>query len=238
MDKMLVRLSWVFLLIGLGLLGGAGYAASRVAAFVRGATAAEGTVVELVPSTSTDNDGHRSTTYRPVVEYQAGEGEPRTFTDGMGSSPPAFDVGERVTVLYDPARPTDARIRATFSLWGVPMIVGGIGAVFAVLGGVLLGVRAAGQRRAEALRLNGRRVQARFQAVEVNTSLSVNENHPWRIVCQWQDPATGLLHLFKSENLWFDPTPYIHAAELTVFVDPQRPRRHHVDVSFLPKLAA
>src|SRR5512140_554584 len=49
-NKLLVRLSWVFLLVGLGLLGGAGYAASRVAAFVRGAATAEGTVVELVSS--------------------------------------------------------------------------------------------------------------------------------------------------------------------------------------------
>ena len=101
----------------------------------------------------------------------------------------------------------------------------------------ILAVRAAGRRREAELRLHGRRVQARFQAVERNTSLEVNGNHPWRIVCQWQDPTTGLLHLFKSRNLWFDPTPYVKVQELTVFVDPRKPKRHFVDVSFLPRLA-
>jgi hypothetical protein len=219
--------AWVFLLLGLGLLGGGGVAASKVKAFADRALSAEGTVIEL----------RGSETYRPVVEFTAASGQRRTFAHGVSSSPPAFDVGERVTVLYDPEDPRDARIAGTFSLWFLPIVLGGMGAVFALIGGGILAARAAGRRKDEELRLHGRRVQARFQAVERNTSLEVNGRNPWRIVCQWQDPTTRLVHLFKSRNLWFDPTPYVRAQELTVFVDPRRPKRHLVDVSFLPKLA-
>ena len=235
MNRTISILAWVFLT--LGLLGGGGWAASRAMAFLGRATSAEGTVVELVPSTSTDDDGHRSTTYRPVVEFTAASGERRTFAHRVASAPPAYQVGERVTVLYDPGDVHDARIQGFSALWLLPTILGGLGAVFALVGGIILAVRAAGRRREAELRLHGRRVQARFQAVERNTSLEVNGNHPWRIVCQWQDPTTGLLHLFKSRNLWFDPTPYVKVQELTVFVDPRKPKRHFVDVSFLPRLA-
>jgi hypothetical protein len=232
------RLGWLFLLLGLGLLAGAGYAASRTAAFLRIAASADGTVVDLVESVSTDSDGRRSRTYRPVVEFAPASGAVRTFTSSSGSSPPAYDVGERVTVLYDPQNTHDARLKGTFSLWGVAIILGGIGLVFGGIGGGMIAARSARRRREADLRLRGRRVLARFQSVERNTSLRVNGQSPWRILCQWQDPATGLLHVFKSQNLWFDPTPYVQVQELTVFVDPVKPKRYVVDVGFLPKLAA
>jgi hypothetical protein len=238
MEKTIGRLGWLFLLLGLGMLAGAGYAASRTAAFLRIAASAEGTVVALDESVSTDSDGRRSHTYRPVVEFTPASGAVRTFTSRTGSSPPAYDVGERVTVLYDPQDLGEARLKGTFSLWGLAIILGGIGVVFAGIGGGMIAVRG-GRRKLEAeLRLRGRRVQARFQSVERNTSIQVNGRSPWRILCQWQDPSTGLLHVFKSQNLWFDPTPYVQVQELTVFVDPAKPKRYVVDVGFLPKLAA
>lgn len=238
MNRTLIWIRWLLLLLGLGLLAGAGFLASRTSAFVSSAANAEGIVVDLESSTSTDSDGRRSSAAHAVVEFSPAGAPARRLRSSVDSSPPAFDVGERVTVLYDPANPARARIRATFELWGGPIILGGIGGVFALIGGILLLVSHAGRRREAELRLHGRRVQARFQSVERNGALEVNGEHPYRIVCQWQDPATGLLHVFRSQNLWFDPTPHVRVEELTVFVDPKNPRRHLVDVSFLPKLAA
>jgi hypothetical protein len=225
-------LQWVFLLIGAGLLVGAGLVASRTQSFLAGAESAPGKVVGMRPHRS-----DRGTTYAPVVEFQPASGARQTFEESTSTSPPAYRLGEAVEVLYDPSDPTDARLRGLFSLWGGSLILGGIGAVFALVGGGMLLSRRAARRSAEDLRLRGRRVQARFQAVERNGALRVNGRSPWRITCQWVDPATGLLHVFRSENLWFDPTDHIRTSELTVFVDPRNPKRHHVDLSFLPKLA-
>ncbi len=59
----------------------------------------------------------------------------------------------------------------------------------------------------------------------------------WRITTQWQDPARGHLLLFESKRLWFDPEPFIHGDRLTVLIDPQNPKRHVFDLSFLPEVA-
>jgi hypothetical protein len=231
MARTIVWISWMFAIVGAGLLGGAGYWTSRVADFERRAACAEGTVVELVRSGS-------GNTYSPRVRYRTYSGAERTYQSSVSSSPPRFAVGDRVDVLFDPGNPADVRIRSFLDLWFGPTLLGGLGSIFGAIGAGMLLVRWASGRRAAELRLRGRRVLAKLQSIERNTSLAVNGAHPWRIVCQWIDPATGMLHLFKSENLWFDPTPHVHAGELTVFVDPRNPRRYVVDVSFLPRLAA
>jgi hypothetical protein len=230
MDRTVATAKWVCLLVGLGLILLGGYWASRVQAFVGGAAPAAGTVVEL-----RREPGQR--TFAPVVRYQPATGAPRTLVGQVASNPPAYRVGEAVAVLYDPLDPSDARIDGLFSLWGGPLLFSGIGAILGLVG---LGISAARRRtlrKIEDLRLRGTRVQAQLQAVERNHSVKVNGRHPWRIACQWVDPTTGLLHVFRSQNLWFDPTPHLHGRDLTVLVDRQDPRRYHVDLSFLPKLA-
>jgi hypothetical protein len=65
----------------------------------------------------------------------------------------------------------------------------------------------------------------------------LNGRSPWRIVAQWQNPESGQLHVFNSENLWFDPTRYVTTKQLKVLLDPKDATRYHIDVSFLPQLA-
>ncbi len=50
-------------------------------------------------------------------------------------------------------------------------------------------------------------------------------------------PGDGGVQVFRSENLWFDPTDDLKREAVTVYVDPRNPRRYAMDVSFLPKLA-
>jgi hypothetical protein len=87
--------------------------------FLTDAERARGTVVALEWRTS-----HTSSTYRknrgndgpvahPVVEFTSADGTPRTFEDSAGSSPPSYDVGERVEVLYRADSPEDARINGS-----------------------------------------------------------------------------------------------------------------------------
>ncbi len=232
MDRFIRRFAQLALLGGLLFLGGAGYWAFTSSAFVSRAQVAAGNVVDLERSTSSD-----SVVYHPVVRYRLATGQERVLRGSVGSSPPAYQVGEPVEVLYDPGLPEDARLRSVFSLWGGPLILLGMGGVFAGIGGGILAARKAAGRREEELRRRGTPVQARFLYVERNPRLEVNGMHPWRIVCQWQDPATGKVHLFTSRNLWFDPAPFVQEKELTVFVEPRNPKRYAMDVSFLPEAA-
>ncbi|WEJ73075.1 hypothetical protein [Pseudomonas sp. PSE14] len=112
-----------------------------------------------------------------------------------------------------------------------------LGVVFlAIGGGIILAGRWKAARIAY-LQQNGVLVSADFQSVEINQSVSVNGRNPYVIVCQWLNKETSELHLFESDNIWFDPSDYIERDTIEVLVDRGNPSKYHVDISFLPRLA-
>jgi len=232
--KKLRTFKYLFGGIGLALLVGAIAWWFNTRNFIARAAKASGTVVELVEVR--DSDGG-SSTYKPVVNFTATNGTTISFASSYSSRPPAYSVGETVEVLYAPDDPNDARIDGFGSLWLGPVILGGIGMVFSAIGGGLWIAAGIGERRRNWLMAYGTAVQTDFQGVERNTSLKINGRSPWCIVSQWQNPETSKLLVFKSENLWFDPTRYVGGKQLTVLLDPQNLKRYHMDVSFLPELA-
>lgn len=118
----------LLLLVGLALMGAGGYLANRSKTLVEKGEVGEGTVIALRPVRPNEIDS----SYGPVVRFRLRDGEERTFETGQGSSPPAFRIGERVEVLYDPRNPAKAMTRAPFQLWGWPIIIGAIGLALAV----------------------------------------------------------------------------------------------------------
>lgn len=230
--KTLNIIKYVFSIIGLGMLVGAYFLYSNTTSFLEQAVTAEGTVVELVRSRSSD-----SVSYYPVVVFEDASGRHVEFQSNTGSNPPSYSRGETVTVLYERANPESARINGFFSLWGGATIVGGLGLVFGLVGGGMLVFGAARGRSKDYLQKNGVQVHAKFQSVEHNTNLTVNGRSPYRIVCQWQHPQTKVVHLFRSENLWFDPSDHIPGDTVPVLVDESNLKRYWVDTSFLPQVA-
>ena len=223
---------FLFTLIGLGLCAGAVFLYDDTRSFLAEAQQTEGTVIDLQVSRSSD-----SYTYRPVVRFTTPGGEAMEFVSSVGSNPPSYDRGETVDILYLPNSPRDARIGDFFSLWGAPLILGVLGSVFFLTGfGIILGT-ALGARKRERLRAGGRRIQTDFLEVARNTNIRINGRHPYQILTQWQNPMTGEIHVFKSENLYFDPSDYIKDGLITVFVNGDDLKNYYVDVSFLPKLA-
>jgi hypothetical protein len=56
----------------------------------------------------------------------------------VGSSPPAYEVGERVTILYDPTSPKEAKINSFGELWLWPLLLGILGGLDLLTGLFLL----------------------------------------------------------------------------------------------------
>lgn len=83
-------------------------------------------------------DAGDAKTYRPVVTYVLPSGQRVKFKSLVHSNPPAYEVGEKVVVLYETTRPHEARIRSFDSLWLLAVILGGLGMVFSVVGAGLL----------------------------------------------------------------------------------------------------
>lgn len=98
-----------------------GWSVLHVRHFVNNAMEGEGRVVSLVRSHS--KNGY---VFSPVVEFRTAEGTSIEFTSSTGSSPPPYDVGENVTVYYDPKDPHAAILSDWFSVWGLSMIIGAL----------------------------------------------------------------------------------------------------------------
>jgi len=222
----------VFTLVGIGLLVGAVFAYRGTTSFLATAQSATGEVIDLLRARSSD-----STTYKPMVRFVTASGQPVEFVSSVGANPPSYARGETVEVLYTPEAPQDARIKSFFSLWGVATVLGGVGCVFGAIGGGLWLAGWLGGRKRAHLEAVGHPIQARLQGVERNTSVDVNGVHPYRVVSQWLNPETGEVHVFRSENLWYDPTPWLAREHITVLIAPGNPRQYLVDLSFLPKIA-
>ena len=110
-----------------------------------------------------------------------------------------------------------------------------MGVIFAGIGGGIIAFgRWSAQKEAD-LRQNGQLIEAEFQEVEQNGSIEVNGEHPYRIVAKWHDTSNNRLHVFRSANLWFDPTDYVQEW-IPVYVDRNNPKLYHMETSFLPKL--
>ncbi len=183
-----------------------------------------GTVVELVGSRS----------LAPVVEYQTAEGERRTYMSDVYSSPPAYDVGEAVTLWYDPKDPHEV-VLSGLSRWFLPMLMGFFFLVFGGIGYGGLIYQQLKKRDTKWLLQNGQPVNALLTNVALNTSVRLNGSSPFVIQAQWQDPATQKVYVFESGHIWYDPSPYLGDRSIPVRINPRDPRKYHVDLSFLPE---
>ena len=86
-----------------------------------------------------DRDRVVGEAYYPVVEFVALDGKRRTVQLNEGNFPAAYEVGDEVTILYEPDHPLDARIKSFASsagMWILPAITGILGVAF--LGAVLV----------------------------------------------------------------------------------------------------
>ena len=84
-----------------------------------------------------------------------------------------------------------------------------IGILFFSIGFLFLFFQNRGKRLLRRLKSNGDLVYAKVIEVSTNTSYSVNGVNPYVIKCEWMSPYDGKKYIFKSENLWEDPTDII-----------------------------
>lgn len=186
-----------------------------------------GLVTDLVRSGS-------GNTQAPVVEFTLKNGEKHVFKSGISSSPPAYDVGERVTLWYNPADPDDVLLSGMDS-WFIPAMFGFFFLIFGGIGYGGLLYQWMKKRDVNWLKQNGQSVEADFTGVFYNTSVKMNGASPWVIQGQWFDKATNKMYVFESDNIWFDPSAFVQGEKIRVLIDPKNPGLYTVDLSFLPE---
>lgn len=236
---------YVFSIVGIGLLAGACLMAVNARNLLADASFAEGEVVDLRQSRSVSgmrgvsqrrSESSDSISYHPVISFRAADGSMITFSSPIGSNPPGYYIGETVEVLYHSSNPQKARINSFVSLWAGPLLLGGLGLVFFIIGFSIILVTRLKAKNIKSLKDKGVPVQTKFESVGLNESVSVNGRSPYVIFTQWINPATSRIHIFKSENIWFDPSGHIPEKDITVLIEQGNPEKYYVDTSFLPRL--
>lgn len=117
----------LFSLIGYALLlGGIAALIGCAAVFVRQRRkweswkTAQGAVVRVESKATTPGNPH----YYPVVEFRTAGGEVVQHESETGFYPARHQVGQRVPMLYDPARPQDALMDSGEKWFGVAALAG------------------------------------------------------------------------------------------------------------------
>ena len=227
MNRILWLLGAAFMTVGIILSTAAGFLWGGAARFEGRALTAEGRVVGLVRSMALSHRRHRS--YKPVVVFTGRDGRSRKAVGRLASYPPAYRIGEKVRVLYDPQTPEDVSIGNSLTDKRFPAyIFGGIGMIFDLVGGGFLFFLVRRRRGKARLDENGTLVQATIEEVFQDMHVRMNGKNPWKVRCRWRDPLTGDLRLFISEGMEAPPARYAPGSTVAVLMNPSNPKQYRV----------
>ena len=101
--------------------------------FLKLATSAEAMVVVMAEVHHDDG-----TSYAPVYVFLDTKGQEQKIFSKTSSYPPAYRVGDKIKVVFDPLSPRDAQMDNYFDMWGWQTLVGGIGVAQVMIGIVLI----------------------------------------------------------------------------------------------------
>ena len=124
----------IFAIVGVALLVIGVIVFTRTRKFLATAVGAQGTVIALVEHERRDSktrEIHRS--WSPQVRFAVGE-KTYDFTSSVSSSPPRYQEGQTIDVKYDPQNPNNAKVASGSSYWTGPIVLGGLGVIFTIVG--------------------------------------------------------------------------------------------------------
>ena len=126
---------WIFSGVAAIMLFVAGISTLGAVSKINKEVSATGNVIDMIERREYVNEQDRVVReyYYPVIEYISNDGKSHTVQLTEGSQTPSYDIGDEVTVLYDPEHPLDARIDSFGSsalMWVLPGITGVLGSAF------------------------------------------------------------------------------------------------------------
>ncbi len=85
------------------------------------------TVVDMKQEFNTDSDSTSTYTYYPIIEYKVSEDNLRATIDS-GSSTPAYEIGESITILYNPKKVKEFIVKGdkSSSIFGIVFVSIGV----------------------------------------------------------------------------------------------------------------
>lgn len=232
-----MKVGIVFLGIGvLLLILGIGYGYNQWQ-FIQSTIATDGVVVYEASSKAA---GNTQTYHTPRILFITTTGETVEFYSRTSTNFSLYSAGERVRILYNPKNPVQAELDKFFPLWGGCTILIFLGLIFTPIGAIVYLASTPQRHKLPKSDANCLVLQTDYLLTQRNPSICINGNSPYIILTRWIDPHNNhLSYTFQSENLWYDPQPFIEQLQLThipVRVACNDYSRYTMDISLLPQV--
>ena len=178
-----------------------------------------------------DADGDMRHTVYVTYEYDG----KRYENVSINSYSSSMAEGKEISLYCDPDNPQ--RVQAGSMLYFGPAIFLGIGLVFTVVGGICLISIVRKSIRKRKIREEGRSIYATVEEIVYNTSYNFNGSHPYVIYCTYRDEYRDIIHRFKSENIWSNPSVVFPVGStIEVKVDENDYDKYYVNVEKIDKM--
>ena len=89
----------------------------------------KGKVIQLVYFPGENGGG-----YAPMYQFRTLDGQSIEILDELTANPPRFQVGQEIDVLYESGNPEKAHINKWLYLYFEPIVLGGMGLIFVLMG--------------------------------------------------------------------------------------------------------
>ena len=123
----------LFILFSILPLGICTYFTISTKSFLNKAEKARGTVLEIVERRTSDG-----TMYYPVYSFADVYGTEHKIYSKSGSYPPQYEVGDSISIFYDPENPKEIKMDSFVSLWMGTIVAGVLGIIPFLIGAVFL----------------------------------------------------------------------------------------------------
>jgi uncharacterized Tic20 family protein len=123
----------LFILFSILPLGICTYCTMSTRNFLNKAEKTHGTVLEIVERRTSDG-----TMYYPVYSFVDIYGTEHKIYSKSGSYPPRYEVGDPISILYDPENPKEIKMDSFVSLWMGTIVAGVLGIIPFLIGAVFL----------------------------------------------------------------------------------------------------
>jgi len=118
--------------VPLGMLASSMYWLNSRSSWLTTLSPSQGTVTQILEQSGDDGD----ILYQPVIEFQDDSGETYRLSSLWWSSPPTYDKGESVAVLYPPTDPRRAIVNRWVDKWLPPTVATVISAVLVLFASI------------------------------------------------------------------------------------------------------
>lgn len=194
----MILFSGIFLAVGIGLLVGGLIWLVNAVNFKSTAAKITGEISRIEVYRDSDGDVNHSV----FVTYHYGG---KLYEDvSISSYSSSMYEGKAISLYCDPEHPGKVR-KGSMYFFGPIMLIG-MGAIFACVGGGIMIVPLRTIARNKKLKENGRSIYATVEQTVYNTGISVNGMHPYNLICTYRDDYKDITYRFRSHDLWTDPS--------------------------------